>query len=266
MVDSKSTKKCKSEKYYTLAQLDLFTAIPTFIKYYLVAFNILSAFGWGYVLLLTISHLFNLNGDASATSATMTKTASSTLSDFLSTFSIVKSSGIISGSLESRLPAYVQPVYLRSMSTFARVGTQTAFIQSLAVLEVIHVLLGWVRSPMQTTVMQVASRLFMIWGIVEQFDGVSAHWCPLVIINFLLPPAGSHQSSIYVNGTSLVDDRNNSLSLLRLQPLQNGALCPSVASLLHLFRPVSHRCILRGVSHLCNSPRFVTHPRLAGLG
>lgn len=64
-------------------------------------------------------------------------------------------------------------MYRRSTTTFARVGTQTAFVQSFAVLEVLHVLFGLVRSPLQTTVMQVSSRLFLVWGITEQFPLVS---------------------------------------------------------------------------------------------
>ena len=45
--------------------------------------------------------------------------------------------------------------------------------QSLAVLEVVHAALGWVRSPVATTAMQVASRLWSVWGVVEAASGVS---------------------------------------------------------------------------------------------
>ncbi|KAF8070195.1 PTPLA-domain-containing protein [Lyophyllum atratum] len=149
---------------------------PALVKYYLIAFNIVSALGWTYILVLTLVHLFNLDGSAPGHVSASTKTASSTLSRFLSNFSIFKSSGIVSAaSLESRIPPALRPLYRRSTSTYARVGTPTAFVQSLAVLEVIHVLLGWVRSPLQTTAAQVASRLFLVWGIVEQFEGVRSN-------------------------------------------------------------------------------------------
>jgi very-long-chain (3R)-3-hydroxyacyl-CoA dehydratase len=75
--------------------------------------------------------------------------------------------------IESRLPAFIQPVYRRSMSTYARIGGTVAIVQTCALLEVAHTLLGWVRSPLQTTAMQVASRLWIVWGIVQQFDIVS---------------------------------------------------------------------------------------------
>jgi very-long-chain (3R)-3-hydroxyacyl-CoA dehydratase len=49
--------------------------------------------------------------------------------------------------------------------------------QSLALLEVVHSLVGLVRAPVMTTAMQVASRLLLVWGIMAQFGGeiVGAH-------------------------------------------------------------------------------------------
>ncbi|GLB37119.1 putative catalyzes the third of the four reactions of the long- chain fatty acids elongation cycle [Lyophyllum shimeji] len=149
---------------------------PTLVKYYLIAFNIVSALGWTYILVLTLIHLFNLDGSAPGTAGTSTKTASSTLTRFLSSLPFFKSTGIISNaSIEDRIPLLLRPLYRRSTSTYARVGTPTAIVQSLAALEVVHVLLGLVRSPLQTTAAQVASRLFLVWGIVEQFEGVRSN-------------------------------------------------------------------------------------------
>ena len=58
------------------------------------------------------------------------------------------------------------------MTTYSRVGPQTAFVQTFAILEVVHVLLGWVKSPLATTGMQVSSRLFLVWAVTEQFPNV----------------------------------------------------------------------------------------------
>ena len=41
--------------------------------------------------------------------------------------------------------------------------------QSLAVLEIIHALVGLVRTSPFTTAMQVASRLLLVWGVLEPF-------------------------------------------------------------------------------------------------
>jgi very-long-chain (3R)-3-hydroxyacyl-CoA dehydratase len=42
--------------------------------------------------------------------------------------------------------------------------------QTLAVLEILHSLLGIVRAPVTTTAMQVASRLLLVWGIMFLFQ------------------------------------------------------------------------------------------------
>lgn len=64
------------------------------------------------------------------------------------------------------------PYYLKLKTLYSVAGKQVAFVQSFAILEVFHVLLGFVPSPLGTTAMQVASRLWLVWGIVERFPEV----------------------------------------------------------------------------------------------
>jgi very-long-chain (3R)-3-hydroxyacyl-CoA dehydratase len=174
-----------------------FAATASFTTYYLITYNILSTIGWTYILISTLIHVFNLDGSASATNATTPKTASSTISSFLSSL------GLVTGSIKNQLPTWLQPVYLRSTSTFARIGTHTAFVQTCALLEVIHALIGWVRSPLQTTVMQVASRLFLIWGITEQFESVRSRKTS-VFTPDLLCCTGSFKPFVHLDGPCLV--------------------------------------------------------------
>ncbi|KAJ7287596.1 PTPLA-domain-containing protein [Mycena rebaudengoi] len=142
---------------------------PAFVKYYLLAYNVLSALGWSYILILTLVNLFNADGSSSKIRTATS--APSTFSRILSTMPFFKSPApAISLAVESRLPTYLQPLFRRSMTTYTRVGSTVAIVQSFALLEVFHVLLGWVRSPLQTTVMQVSSRLWIVWGIAQQFD------------------------------------------------------------------------------------------------
>ncbi|KAJ7680260.1 PTPLA-domain-containing protein [Mycena polygramma] len=142
---------------------------PDFVKYYLLAYNVLSALGWAYILLLTLTHLFNLDGKSSKPAAV--STAPSTFTRLVSSLPFFKSQNPgLAFTIESRLPTFLQPVYRRSMTTYSRVGGVVAIVQTCAILEVAHTLLGWVRSPLQTTAMQVASRLWIVWGIVQQFD------------------------------------------------------------------------------------------------
>lgn len=44
--------------------------------------------------------------------------------------------------------------------------TELKYVQTLAIMEVLHCILGIVRAPVFTTMVQVASRLFVLWGIL----------------------------------------------------------------------------------------------------
>ncbi|KAK0461346.1 PTPLA-domain-containing protein [Desarmillaria tabescens] len=141
------------------------------VKYYLVTYNVLSTLGWSWILVLTLVHLFNLDGK----SAAIQPTTASAFSRILTSLPFVHAEKIYPSYVESRLPHFLQPVYRRATTTYWRVGAVTAFVQSCAILEVVHVLLGWVRSPLSTTAMQVASRLYAIWGVTEPFQRVCSN-------------------------------------------------------------------------------------------
>ncbi len=128
------------------------------VKIYLIAYNILSTLGWAYIFFFTLIHIFNLDGKSESIPLPTTKSATSFLTDLFSSSS---------RSLESRLPPTLKPLYRRSKTTYSRVGPQTTILQTLAILEVVHVFLGWVRASLHTTLMQVSSRLYLVWGIVE---------------------------------------------------------------------------------------------------
>ncbi|KAF9899319.1 hypothetical protein BX616_003099, partial [Lobosporangium transversale] len=61
---------------------------------------------------------------------------------------------------------------------YAAVGDQLVWVQTAALLEVFHSLFGFVKSPVGTTTMQVASRLLLVWGICTMFPipEVRQHW------------------------------------------------------------------------------------------
>lgn len=145
-----------------------------------MAYNVLSALGWAYVLVTTILHLTGL--PPSARLPASTQTASTTFSRLLASIPYLKSAASGRGKTQARVPAWLQPLYTRATTTYASVGPATALVQSCAALEVAHAALGWVRSPLQTTAMQVASRLFLVWGVAEQFEVVRALY-PMKLYN-----------------------------------------------------------------------------------
>jgi very-long-chain (3R)-3-hydroxyacyl-CoA dehydratase len=48
--------------------------------------------------------------------------------------------------------------------------------QTAAVLEILHGLVGLVRSPVSATLPQIGSRLFLTWGILYSFPEVRSHF------------------------------------------------------------------------------------------
>jgi very-long-chain (3R)-3-hydroxyacyl-CoA dehydratase len=115
------------------------------------------------VLYCTLAHL---NGRVSSSSS-----SSSTSS---SLFGSLKKSSSFPPLIwvPSIIPAHLVPLYQRACTAYDAVGSTTAIVQSAAVLEVLHVLLGFVRSPLPTTAVQVASRLFSVWCLADRFPSV----------------------------------------------------------------------------------------------
>ncbi|GJE94430.1 PTPLA-domain-containing protein [Phanerochaete sordida] len=126
------------------------------LKAYLVAYNLVSAAGWAYVLFGAAAHL--LDGRAPGTPAGW-----------------LAPRFAAGHALEAYVPAGLAPLLRRAAATHAAVGARTAAVQTLAVLEVVHALLRWVRSPLPTVGMQVFSRLFVVWGVVHFFPVTHTH-------------------------------------------------------------------------------------------
>lgn len=68
------------------------------------------------------------------------------------------------------------------------------WVQTLMILDVVHSALGLVRSPVTTTVMQISSRLLVVWGVLYPFPEVgqsfafstcTVAWCITEIIRYL---------------------------------------------------------------------------------
>ncbi|QRV82809.1 3-hydroxy acyl-CoA dehydratase [Ceratobasidium sp. AG-Ba] len=129
------------------------------IKYYLIAYNVVSAIGWSLVLAATVAHLLNLNVQPPPSKLARLFNASRTPSP------------------PRWLPASIHPVFKRACTAYAigRVGPIVRIVQTGALLEVLHVLMGLVRSPLATTAMQVASRIYLVWGITESFSATRSN-------------------------------------------------------------------------------------------
>jgi very-long-chain (3R)-3-hydroxyacyl-CoA dehydratase len=68
--------------------------------------------------------------------------------------------------------------YWHAASTlYPRVEKPLKIVQTAAILEIVHAMVGLVRSPVVTTFMQVFSRLFILWGITHVSPASQNHWC-----------------------------------------------------------------------------------------
>ncbi|SPC65000.1 related to PHS1 - essential 3-hydroxyacyl-CoA dehydratase of the ER membrane [Ustilago sp. UG-2017b] len=134
--------------------------LPAPIRYYLVFFNFLSFFGWVIILSTLIKHL--------ALGPQPYSGPVKFAADVLSRFRLVKI-GVVK-SYSHLFPERIANILERASNSHTFVGSVVAIVQSLAILEVVHAAIGWVRSPVATTAIQVASRLFMVWGVTERYS------------------------------------------------------------------------------------------------
>lgn len=126
------------------------------VKAYLLAFNALSAVAWGYLLYLTLWFIFT------------PRTALEKASNPRVTVLGQSAHGAAPLSWLARFGDHLSGAY-----DFHGLGEATKYVQTLAVMEVVHAAIGIVRSPVGTVASQVASRLWAVWGVVEMCPSVS---------------------------------------------------------------------------------------------
>ncbi|WRT69404.1 uncharacterized protein IL334_006388 [Kwoniella shivajii] len=135
------------------------------LKVYLLGYNLISALLWGHLLYITILFIVTSR-------STPLVTSNSTFNKLFSYFpSFYKSSSAFK-------PVQKLINHLSGSYDFRGLGWWTKYTQSLAILEVVHAALGWVRSPIGTVAAQVASRLWTVWGVVEASPDIT-HASPL---------------------------------------------------------------------------------------
>ncbi|KAL8900997.1 MAG: hypothetical protein Q9192_000773 [Flavoplaca navasiana] len=59
-------------------------------------------------------------------------------------------------------------------SVYEAAGDFTKWTQTVAILEILHSAFGLVRSPLPTTILQVASRIVLVWAVVNQFPAATS--------------------------------------------------------------------------------------------
>ncbi|POY73083.1 hypothetical protein BMF94_3921 [Rhodotorula taiwanensis] len=111
------------------------------VKLYLTAYNAAAAAAWSYVLYRIAAHMGGADG-----------------------LTGLKEWAGVQGTTETLLK--------RSRTAVDDAGEVVKWVQTSALLEVVHAASGLVRSPIGTTVAQVASRLALVWGVCEIFPEI----------------------------------------------------------------------------------------------
>lgn len=158
--------------------------------YYLILYNALSCLGWGYVLVMTYLHLTNvplpeiLGSTSKGTSAFSFQVLVDYIRELVEELVreakslLVPSNNVLIATI---IPPQLLDVYNRMITTYDVVGGAVAIVQTAAALEVVHSVSGLVKSPPSTAMIQVYSRLFLVWGVTGKYEQVC--W------NYLVPVA-----------------------------------------------------------------------------
>ncbi|WVO13685.1 hypothetical protein L204_101306 [Cryptococcus depauperatus] len=130
------------------------------IQLYLILYNTLSALLWGHLLILTLWFM--------VTPRVVAIDQRSFVSKLIPRFLQHSHSQYLARAIH----------HLEGSYDFHGLGWWTKWTQTLAVLEVVHAGLGWVRSPVGTVTAQVASRIWTVWGVIEAVPHIT-HRSPL---------------------------------------------------------------------------------------
>jgi hypothetical protein len=155
------------------------------IGVYLILYNTVTTFLWAYLLVLVLFHLVLAPTTKLAPlnpipQAATYPTASSFIRSHLqkvfsfSTPPPATPAAKVAAGVKSRLGGVAVALVEKARATYSSrgIGVYTALVQSAAVLEVVHALFGWTKSSLVTTMMQVTSRLIIVWWIGEGYQAV----------------------------------------------------------------------------------------------
>jgi very-long-chain (3R)-3-hydroxyacyl-CoA dehydratase len=150
-------------------------------NYYLILYNALSCLGWCYVFVMTCLHLSNtplpeiFNPSSNASSAFSFQGLVECIHGLVEEL-IREAKSLLTASTNPLIATIIPPqllgIYGRMTTTYDIIGCTVAIVQTAAALEIVHVFSRLVKSPISTTVMQVYSRLFLVWGVAHKYEQV----------------------------------------------------------------------------------------------
>ncbi|GHJ89388.1 hypothetical protein NliqN6_5790 [Naganishia liquefaciens] len=166
-------------------------AQPPLVTAYLFAYNTLCCLAWLYVLVTTVQFIVTgphiappsatQNATSSLSATSQARAFFSGLGTRLFGFPPVHSNpvkplvNVAAGGSKLSLWPEALAAYLGGSYAYKGLGPAVVWTQTPAVLEVVHAVTGLVKSSPVTVAMQVASRIWMVWGVVEQRPETHSH-------------------------------------------------------------------------------------------
>ncbi|KAG9001637.1 hypothetical protein FRB90_011584 [Tulasnella sp. 427] len=161
-----------TKKSQTTRNQDKKRARPAVVSAYLFLYNTASSLAWFYLLVIITLHLSGIS--KSAVENHLPLSTHQYLRGGLLPLKLAYGPANPIGKY-SWAPEWAVPILERASTLYMVIGPVVKWIQTGALLEVVHSALGWVRSPLTTTVMQVASRIIVVWGITDQYPSTHSN-------------------------------------------------------------------------------------------
>ncbi|KAM0786012.1 hypothetical protein ACM66B_006828 [Microbotryomycetes sp. NB124-2] len=130
------------------------------VKLYLVSYNALNAILWSTVFVLLVAHL--VHGHAANSVVGHLK---------LGVDKLVKD---FTGSTRHKAHYEHDKLVGRLNTAYDSIGDIVKAVQTVALLEIVHSALGLVRSGLVTTLMQLSSRIFVVWYVCDFYPDNAA--------------------------------------------------------------------------------------------
>ncbi|KAF9644613.1 PTPLA-domain-containing protein [Thelephora ganbajun] len=146
-------------------------------NYYLTLYNTLSCLCWGYVLVMTCLHLtdvplpeiLNPTSEGAFSFQALVEYTHELVEECIKEVKALLTSSN-NAVIATIIPPQLFDIYIRMTTTYDIVGGAVVIVQTAAALEIVHSISGLVKSPLPTTVIQVYSRLFLVWGITQKYE------------------------------------------------------------------------------------------------
>jgi len=214
---------CESLTRYSVADTERTRSLAPATNYYLLLYNALSCLGWGYILVVTYFHLTDvpLPEILSSTSKDVSAFSFQVFVEYIRELVeelIKEAKGLITPYsnplVATIIPHQLLDIYNRMTTTYDVVGSAVAIVQTAAALEVVHSISGLVKSPLPTAVIQVYSRLFLVWGVTGKYEQVRWQFIPPTAYVSRVLFLVTSQCALLDHDPRLVHDRSDPLCLL----------------------------------------------------